>query len=400
MRCNSTGQLSGTQEYEKKIRIAYIFEDGKIAGPQMFILRLIPHFSNGIENIILMPTENSAEFQSRCDISGIKYKTLRLSRITKEWRVAIRYIFEFPIEIYRIINLLRINRVDILYVVGGSWQFKGIIAGKLAKLKIIWRLNDTYVPKIIKYIFGITSYMADYFIFASQRTAEYYSDSIKTNVPKVVISPSVDLAFFDHSGKFLGDEDLINKWSNDIVIGTIVNVNPIKGLETFIRAAAKLNETAHNIRFVVVGPIFKNQQRYFESLQRLCNSYSVKNIEFVGPRNDVRALLKRFDIYVCSSNAESSPNSVREAMAMGKPIVSTDVGDVAVYVKEGEGGYIVPVGESFELAGKILLLIRDENLRRLFGVFSRDIAASEMDFLRCINKHVEVFKICESHRND
>ena len=48
------------------------------------------------------------------------------------------------------------------------------------------------------------------------------------------------------------------------------------------------------------------------------------NIYFINSRRDVRPLLKRFDIYVCSSDNEASPLSVWEAMSMKKPIVSTD----------------------------------------------------------------------------
>ena len=57
----------------------------------------------------------------------------------------------------------------------------------------------------------------------------------------------------------------------------------------------------------------------------------------------MRPLLKRFDVYVCSSKAESSPISVWEAMSMAKPIVSTSVGDVPLYVQNEHNGYIVEI---------------------------------------------------------
>jgi glycosyltransferase involved in cell wall biosynthesis len=91
----------------------------------------------------------------------------------------------------------------------------------------------------------------------------------------------------------------------------------------------------------------------------------------------VRALLKRFDIYVCSSLAESSPVSVWEAMAMARPVVSTDVGDVPRHVEDGKAGYIVGVGDHEAMAERLALLCADPDMRRRQGETARRIALAE-----------------------
>jgi glycosyltransferase involved in cell wall biosynthesis len=70
------------------------------------------------------------------------------------------------------------------------------------------------------------------------------------------------------------------------------NISRVKGLETFIRMAAEANVNQKNLEFVVVGPIFPNQQNYYDSLCDLASEHGVTNIEFVGGREDVRPLLK------------------------------------------------------------------------------------------------------------
>ena len=83
------------------------------------------------------------------------------------------------------------------------------------------------------------------------------------------------------------------------------------------------------------------KEEIYKSLIDLCERLSVNNISFINGRNDIRPLLKRFNVYICSSKAESSPISVWEAMSMSKPIVSTDVGDVSKYVKNNYNGFII-----------------------------------------------------------
>ena len=101
----------------------------------------------------------------------------------------------------------------------------------------------------------------------------------------------------------------------------------------------------------------------------------------------MRPLLKRFDIYMCSSEAESSPISVWESMAMAKPVVSTDVGDVPLYVREGLNGFIVEVGNGEEMANRLEELVLDEELRSKFGQRSREIAVDKLDIEKCAQRH-------------
>lgn len=71
---------------------------------------------------------------------------------------------------------------------------------------------------------------------------------------------------------------------------------------------------------------------------------------FLGPRDDVASLLSQADVLVLTSNSEGAPNVVLEALALGTPVVSTDVGDVARMVLHGRTGFVVERGEPADLA--------------------------------------------------
>ena len=373
------------------IRIANIIEEGKLGGPQIRMVMVADALKDRVETTIIMPEENSEPFRRLCEKHQITSKIFPLSRITKEWRVALRYLLFSVTEIFQLKSFFKKNNFDLVHVSGGSWQYKGVIAGKLAGKKVIWHLNDTSMPGFIRVFFSFISHMADGFIFASERSMNYYRPLIKKSKPEFVIQAPVDTQQFDPEGKYSGDEKILKEWEDKIVIGTTANINPIKGLEIFINAAAKVNQKIDNIQFVIVGPVFKNQQRYFKNLQRLCEKLSLYNIKFAGVRSDVRPILNRFDIYVCSSRAESSPISVWEAMSMRKPIVSTDVGDVPLYIRDGYNGFIVKTNNAKSLGERLELLAKDANMRKAFGKRSREIAIQELDIKQCTDRHFTAY---------
>ena len=90
-----------------------------------------------------------------------------------------------------------------------------------------------------------------------------------------------------------------------------------------------------------MGPVLLNQKRYYKNLLETCNELNLNNFEFIGKRNDIRSILNRFDIFVMTSKFEAGPMTLFEAMSMSKPIISTDVGDVKNFIKNGFNGFVL-----------------------------------------------------------
>jgi len=369
------------------LRVANIIEEGKLGGPQVRITNIACALKDSIETTVVMPIENSERFRANLDSCGIPYKTFNLSRITKELRVALRYLFFSWYEVFQLILYFRKEKFDLIHVSGGSWQYKSVIAGKLSGRKVIWHLNDTSMPQFLSRIFSIFSGLPDAYIFASERSREYYEPLIRARKLEFVIPAPVDTRLFSPDARLEGDEDLVSKWLGETVIGTVANVNPIKGLDVFIRVASAMNKENGNLQFVVIGSIYDNQKEYFRSLHSLCSELGVDNVEFVGDRHDVRPLLHRFDLYLCTSYAESSPISVWEAMSMGKAIVSTDVGDVSKYVLPDISGEIVDVGDYRSMASRALFLLRNKEKVRSYQINVARVAQTKLDISQCAMKH-------------
>lgn len=373
------------------IRVANIIEEGKIGGPQIRIVNMANAMADNIETTVIMPKQNSAKFQQICNDNNVKYKVFPLTRLTREKVVAIKYIIFSVFETIKLCIYFRKEKFDIIHVSGGSWQYKGVIAGKISGIKVLWHINDTYAHPLFRKLFSKISYLSDGFVYASNRSLEYYRDVVPEDKKSFIVPAPVDTEKFKPKKYYPGYEELIIGLKNKFVIGMVANINPIKGIENFLKLANFINSNSINCHFIIVGTVYENQKKYYKNLQRSCSDLDIDNISFVQNCNDVRPILNRMDVYVCSSLSESSPISVWEAISMAKPVVSTDVGDVALYVKNGINGYVESI-ENIEVFAKRILSFKIER-RKLeeYRNNSRMIAIKHLDISNCSNKQIKAY---------
>src|SRR5699024_3179775 len=127
-----------------------------------------------VQTVVVIPSNNSLEVRRRCQKLGVTYKTLPLTHITKDVKVAARYVLCSPFEMISLARFLAKGNFDLVHVSGGAWQFKAIIAAKLAGVKSLWHLNDTLMPGFIRRLFGILNGLASGYIYASEASKRYY----------------------------------------------------------------------------------------------------------------------------------------------------------------------------------------------------------------------------------
>jgi len=154
---------------------------------------------------------------------------------------------------------------------------------------------------------------------------------------------------------------------NDIVCIFVSRLVPVKGHQYLISAIPEVLENVPSAKFVLVG-----DGELRDELEQQALSLGVKDsVIFTGLRHDVPELLAMSDLFVLSSINEGMGRVLVEAMAVGLPVVATKVGGVPDVVVDGETGILVPSENSKVLAGAIMRLLKDENMRRRMGEAGR-----------------------------
>jgi len=114
-------------------------------------------------------------------------------------------------------------------------------------------------------------------------------------------------------------------------------------------------------------------------------------VDWSGKLDDVRGKLAAADIVVLPSYREGTPRSLLEAMAVGRPLVTTDVPGCRNVVQDSVNGFLVESHNPLMLADALAKLIEDENLRERMGEASRELAEAKFDEREVIRQTVEVY---------
>jgi glycosyltransferase involved in cell wall biosynthesis len=129
------------------------------------------------------------------------------------------------------------------------------------------------------------------------------------------------------------------------------------------------------------------------SLQQRAQDLGLANrIEFMGHTDDIPSLLSDATFLVHTSDNEGCPNVVMEAMACGRAVVATDVGDVPYLVEDGTTGFVVRRGDDTALVACMATLITKIDLCRLMGEAGRVKAEREFRLERLVAETLAAYR--------
>ncbi|MBW6486205.1 MAG: glycosyltransferase family 4 protein [Syntrophobacterales bacterium] len=159
---------------------------------------------------------------------------------------------------------------------------------------------------------------------------------------------------------------------NMVVIGTVGRLTAIKGQDVLIRAFAELKQAGEDVFLVLLG---EGERR--GELEEMARHLQISDsVMFLGWRPEVAAVMASFDIFCLPSLNEGMGKVIVEAMAMGLPVVASNVGGIKDLVRKGENGLLVPPGDATALAKALSLLCSAPQERRRMGDAGRLLAPS------------------------
>ncbi len=177
------------------------------------------------------------------------------------------------------------------------------------------------------------------------------------------------------------------------VIGFVGRFSPGKGHEELLRAAHLLKERHPGARYLIVGEPSHGEERYAERIHALARDLEVEGIvRFAGFRKDIPDVMASFDLFAFPSHAESFGIVLIEAMAMERPVVSTNCDGVLDIMVQGETGLMVPPRDAPAFAGALLRLLEEPSLRARMGAAARRRVTSLFDQQRQIDRLEEIYR--------
>lgn len=150
-----------------------------------------------------------------------------------------------------------------------------------------------------------------------------------------------------------------------------------KGVREYVEAARRIRKDRPDIVFGVVGWVDENPNAVAQT--ELDEWISNNTIKYYGRLKDVRPAIAETSVFVLPSYREGTPRTVLEAMAMGRPVVTTDAPGCRETVIDGYNGFLVPIKSVDQLVAAMVRFIRSPELVSKMGDNAREIAVNKYD---------------------
>ena len=296
-------------------------------------------------------------------------------------------------------RVLREHRIDLVHTHRYKDTVLGVIAAKLAG-----------VPHVVRTMHGLREPMTGWnrikfgayealdktmLRWGADRVVAVSSRMAGTLISSGYRSPQVTTI---HNGIDLGrtiasrrPEDMKRELGLDdatIVIGTAGRLVPVKGHDTFVRAAKLILDREPGARFAIAGDGPLEQD-----LKALASRLGVDGAcRFLGARGDIHEVMAAMDVFVLPSLNEGLPMAVLEAMALAKPVVASKVGGLPEVIRHGESGLLVAAGHEQALAGACLELARNRGRAARLGAEAKRSVEEEFSRERNGQALVDVYR--------
>jgi glycosyltransferase involved in cell wall biosynthesis len=255
-------------------------------------------------------------------------------------------------------NLIKKNQIDIFHT-GDLISTRSLLRAALfTKTKIVCHIHFPFEEDFAKWVFSANSQPSG-FLFCSQDLQNNLGAMLKKLCPKAsqwVVHNAVDTDVF-----------LPQKVSNKTIkIGIIANLQFRKGHDDFLDMAKNLKISGYSPVYEIIGGDILQEPREPLLKERVKELELDQEVTFHGQVNNVKELLQSLDIVVCASHEEAFPISILEAMACGKPIVSTNVNGIPEAIIDGESGLLVSPSSPEELSNKVKFLMDNpQNMKEI-----------------------------------
>lgn len=328
------------------MHILHIIISLDVGGAELMLSRLIleqKKASNNIHTVISL--RGNGLIADRLKENGVRVISLRMTSMLK-----------VPLIIFKLMMILREIKPNVVQ----TWMYHadliGGISAKLAGISnVIWGVRTTEVAldgkpgiKLIQKVNAFLSkFIPKYIVCAANASLASHTAIGYDSTKMLVIPNGFDIEKFQFNlEKRTQIRSHFKIDDSNLVIGSVGRFHTDKDQKNFIEAALSLCESYPNLRFMMVGRNvdFTNP----EIFDWIGSSTYKDRFILCGQRSDVVDCMSAMDVFCLHSKTEGFPNVLGEAMTLGLPCISTNVGDAKVLL--GDTGFLVESANTSELA--------------------------------------------------
>lgn len=341
--------------------------------------------SRGYEVIVTGP--NADEIEKVKEL-GVRFELIPLNKTGLNIMADIKYLTS-------LIKLLRKEKPDVTLGYTIKPVIYGSIAAKLAGLKNINSMitGAGYVftaksikAKIIKFfvsiLYRIGLSCTDKVIFQNKDDMDEFVESrlLKKDKCFLVNGSGVNMSKFSTT-----------TFPETLTFFMLSRIMHSKGVKEYLEAAKIVKAKFPETRFMLLGAVENLQDSL--KMEDLMPYINAGIIDYFEETHDVVSFYRQSSVYVLPSYREGTPRTVLEAMAMGRPIITTDSPGCKETVRDGQNGFLIPIKDSVALAEKMEWFIVNKEQINTMGQESYELCLEKFDVKKVNQKMLEYMNI-------
>lgn len=281
----------------------------------------------------------------------------------------------------QLVQLFRESKIDIVHTHNTLAHFYAATAAKLAGVPVVINTQhgrgcgDSWKARLQ---FRLANRLTDRVVGVSEDAAALCRrDDQRSSRKTIAIWNGIDLDRFEYRGPAVSP-----------VAICVARLSPEKDFSSLIRAIAQVVEQHADFRLKIVGD---GQER--PHLEQLARDLGLEShVEFLGECSDVPQKLAEAAFFVSASRTEGISLTLLEAMAVGLPIVATEVGGNPEIVERGVTGELVPSGQPEQLANAICRMLERMAEWPAIGELARQRVERHFDVRQMVQKYEALYE--------
>ncbi|MCK5850199.1 MAG: glycosyltransferase family 4 protein [Kiritimatiellae bacterium] len=299
-----------------------------------------------------------------------------------------------PRNLFKLILLLKKEKVEILHAHGFGASMWGRLAGQILNIPVIVHARCNYhtVPLVMRPVEWLLGPGTKYAFAVSESTRQYTIQ--KRHIPESAVKVLYNGILLDKIKQV--DLEWIKTFRTEngattdtAIIGVVGRIVSHKGhIDTF-KAIHKLRQTIPSAQLWILG-----DGDYMPELQKWVKDNQLEDaVRFFGFRKDVIDIIQCFDVQVFPSHFEGTPNTLFEAMAVGNCIVATPTDGQGEILEDNETAVMFKVGDPEDMANKLAQVLTNKELTKSLRANALK-KSKDFDGMKCIetmqNKYEDI----------
>lgn len=367
------------------MKVLHIIGGGDVGGAKIHVLSLIKEMNKYIDVYLISLREG--QFAEDARKMNINVQVVQTGNIIK--------------DLSRIVAIAKETNAQIIHSHGAKANMLAALSKKFTRVPLVTTMHSDYKLDYMQSLSKRLSFGA--INTAALRFLDYYV-AVSNNFKEMLVARNFkeDKIFTVYNGIDFSVKDesytreaFLNKYklnvsADDILVGFLGRLDPVKGLDTFIRAAKIVSEITPNVKFIIGGDGPQRRQ-----LEELVVNLNLENIVIFPGWIDTDhryEFMNAMDINTLTSLSESFPYVILEGVLYKKAIVSSNVGGVSDLIEDGVNGFLFEPGDYKKLAEHLTELCNNPSLRKTMGEKIYDKASKQFSLQNMSKTQIEIYE--------